>query len=666
MSFLRQSCRPHFLVPCFSVFATASAALLLVVLLRPAPGVYLRLCTASTCDGALDFIEAMTDPDVSPCHDFYGHVCNKWITFATESGAVDFVNKANIEFFASVHNHLLASGADTAHHQNRPHALEDFYRVCQSFMRSSEPSLTDVVLPLVNEGNIQHISNFGSLVERLIELSLGRGIDTIFGVKLIRLGKHPLLRLSQATTLTQKMGEQEPTLKVLSYLSELLKKALAIMSTAKASLDDVVKLEHTLMAEVKQSGVEQSYRVRNLGSLCQSVDAARWLRIINDHLENAVLTQDMAVLADNFESVGRVIRIFGNLPDFGIVYVYMQILMSVASFDYRRRHNMKTADGIRRICIAVSQDIMSREWNQHLSYMADQTRNRNTIIAVFRQVIARAAGTQLHGTIGAYERDETVRIFSEASLRLQPRSAEHFPPRNGGFGKVNFSEGFARVYLSLKQTEREKTVEVLPLEHEELINRLLLDGHVRFSSHLNSLVVPVAMRRPPMAYPDGIPIEYAIGTLGVLMSKELYRAVLNDGFKSENWSQNIWKGTNNSYDCLERLSRSSFGISLGMQSDVVSRELYIWIRSARFAYEALRDRLWDHRDARNWNTYWKAAQKTFFWRFCLLSCSADERPRPLLPKLGCILPLANMMEFGDVFGCSTTSPMGGNARCSAA
>ncbi|XP_075553918.1 uncharacterized protein LOC142586919 [Dermacentor variabilis] len=50
--------------------------------------------------------------------------------------------------------------------------------------------------------------------------------------------------------------------------------------------------------------------------------------------------------------------------------------------------------------------------------------------------------------------------------------------------------------------------------------------------------------------------------------------------------------------------------------------------------------------------YMQNARRTFFSRSCLLWCSSDSAAGPLTARERCMVPLHNMRDFADTFGCS--------------
>ncbi|KAL1425140.1 hypothetical protein MTO96_019486 [Rhipicephalus appendiculatus] len=199
----------------------------------------------------------------------------------------------------------------------------------------------------------------------------------------------------------------------------------------------------------------------------------------------------------------------------------------------------------------------------------------------------------------------------------------------------------------------------------------------------NSLKVPEAVRREPILYTEDVPLEFALGTLGMLMARELLRAAVpnrNAFFVDESGAADTLGGVGPPssvaflrYDqCVDSLARGAMNITLERPQDNQVPEYYFWLQGARTAYAALSASYAAERRAANWDTIWRDAQRTFFRRLCLLSCrpqydtpedrksvdslTGGQRSPGVPARVSCLLPLLNMPEFIEAFECSQTAP----------
>ncbi|KAH8031533.1 hypothetical protein HPB51_018979 [Rhipicephalus microplus] len=106
--------------------------------------------------------------------------------------------------------------------------------------------------------------------------------------------------------------------------------------------------------------------------------------------------------------------------------------------------------------------------------------------------------------------------------------------------------------------------------------------------------------------------------------------------------------------CLERL-HALLGLEheVGGSIEEQRRAMYVQAASLRLAYESLLASFGEVALDPDFRALWPEAQKTFFVRFCLLSCDADQKPKPLSPRADCLLPLHTAPEFAEVFECAS-------------
>ncbi|KAK8767952.1 hypothetical protein V5799_005267 [Amblyomma americanum] len=65
-------------------------AVLAIIFVRVEEPLVLTRCSSPNCRRAARDLEALVDAGVSPCHDFYGHVCRRWTEGAEAAPKEDF------------------------------------------------------------------------------------------------------------------------------------------------------------------------------------------------------------------------------------------------------------------------------------------------------------------------------------------------------------------------------------------------------------------------------------------------------------------------------------------------------------------------------------------------------------------------------------------------
>ncbi|KAL1417919.1 hypothetical protein MTO96_026372 [Rhipicephalus appendiculatus] len=162
------------------------------------------------------------------------------------------------------------------------------------------------------------------------------------------------------------------------------------------------------------------------------------------------------------------------------------------------------------------------------------------------------------------------------------------------------------------------------------------------------------MRRLPVTYPESVPVEFEIGTVGTLLATELFRVASLAAYNKNKASWTEWyrKSIKRLADCTENAVVAS-AKSLGKQ-DVENQafELYVWSKASRVALDVLEQY---HLPKGGRGTpaeqRWLLALQTFFRRFCLLSCGTGTLGSGVGRKLRCLLPVLSAPEFPYAFDC---------------
>ncbi|KAH8032238.1 hypothetical protein HPB51_024015 [Rhipicephalus microplus] len=134
-------------------------------------------------------------------------------------------------------------------------------------------------------------------------------------------------------------------------------------------------------------------------------------------------------------------------------------------------------------------------------------------------------------------------------------------------------------------------------------------GDVAYSQRVGVVVVPGLYQMEPYVYDSDVPAYFNYGTVGALLASQEQQATM-----------------------------------------------YMIVQGLRLAFDSMEADFRDHApDYSVFSAHWPEATRLFFVRYCLLWCSASERPNPLTPREMCLLPVHNMPEFAEAFGCSESA-----------
>ncbi|CAN7939308.1 unnamed protein product [Ixodes hexagonus] len=671
LSDMEHTIRAHHVMACAGLFAVVCLGLWFFLLVRSATPVLWNTCEDPECEMARQELQNTISPFVDPCQDFYHHVCSRKWPDATRQKTTDFLESAVVNQLGTASWRLRGIEPETGSQSLQ--VLATFHRVCTNFMRSTRLTLGEIVRPLEEEADLLKLTNFSTVLGRIVTLTLARGIDTIFGLRLVKhtFSEEMCLCLLNGETIANKLGEQNHTENLKYYLQSVLDEIFSKDASARDSLKHILELDSRVFSQLASVEPPVELTMSSLGQLTSALNTAGWLKLINTLLvDNKRLTYNTLLFAEDMTALKKVVGIFKDITTYGLLYLYVHILADVLRFDYQRRFGVSTSLSIgTKACFRAGQDVVTRPWAGLFVSMSDRSAQEARVISTFKLIHPTVAHPYRFAwmepsskwkTIGAIGR---LDVFPLLSIIRQPSELE----QQNRVQAINLSGDFPDLFLRLKASEKLALLKEPPRINDLLMNRLLLEGKVAYSSRLSSIVVPTAMSQQPISYPEKVPLEYNLGTLGALMIKEISRIILpRPEQRATAESPQLSKYLGELLSCANSTARSVLNVSLVSEPvRTVSEELFVWMRSARIAYDTLKHTLRRYRNRKNWAVVWKEAQRTFFRRFCLLSCGSGQPRDPLTPEARCVLPLVNMAEFSEVFECPPSSNMNVGTRCAA-
>ncbi|XP_075543898.1 uncharacterized protein LOC142578390 [Dermacentor variabilis] len=228
-------------------------------------------------------------------------------------------------------------------------------------------------------------------------------------------------------------------------------------------------------------------------------------------------------------------------------------------------------------------------------------------------------------------------------------------------GGVDFVRFFVRAL------EHEHTLQLRrpPTRLQMLMLRLEQRSELAHAASLDAVLVPTLYQRPPLLYSAGVPAYFNYGTVGALLAARIVEVITPAATASGTlpdrihppshsvWTQGALRMYNQSTTCLQRLYwRLGLHGEESASDEQQRRAMFLGAVGLRLAYDRLEATFREAAASQDaFSALWPQARAAFFARFCLLSCDADQRPRPLSPRGSCLLPLHTMREFDDAFDC---------------
>ncbi|KAK8772626.1 hypothetical protein V5799_024118 [Amblyomma americanum] len=603
--------------------------------------------------------------DVDPCQDFYSHVCQRWQvkTEKTVGGPITFLRRGAGELLWRLNSTLSSvNGAMPASIEF--YHLAKFYQSCERFVTAHSASKRINLLPFRAYGEeLLSVHSFPAVVRYLVQLSLVRGIHTVLEVRLNKFPDAVLLRLLRGQTLSTKIAAV-PTLPLEQYLKQMAAEMSRIFGR-QFSATELLKIELTLEKYMAQAAGEKRQSITIFENLTEAMGLDDWLKVINAHLPQQYKLSSRSIISiDAVDVIQLLLSFFRGLADYGVVYLYVQILVDALRFDYLRRVSSNDSERIVSSCLRATRLVM-RNARHIIAFQLFPGHSTDVaILRTFSEVLKSISDPSMFPWMTAFMRGEAantlhdVRIndigvyspsypFDEETRREAPSDTSYFPG----------------LFINMKERQQWSLLDDPPaLQDGDIDEAFFLSSDVFCDDQSNTVVVPASVRQEPVLYTGDVPTEYVMGTLGTLLARALLGAALPTN-STGLWSPKEWSYLRRFHECMDGLARAAFNASLGSDDSEKPRDVYIWAQSARSAFNALRAVYEKRRTTSNWESYWRSAQKTFFRRFCLLSCSVSSQQQRLTSRAYCLLPLLNMKEFAVAFNCAYPTALYSSDHC---
>ncbi|KAH6935325.1 hypothetical protein HPB50_005077 [Hyalomma asiaticum] len=492
----------------------------------------------------------------------------------------------------------------------------------------------------------------------------------------------------QGSTLAQKLGGANHTAATERYLAQLHGEASRLLVSAdKASaaprMDDVLEMDRRLDFLLSKVSTKLRFPVTVLGSLSDRLSTHDWIRLLNEHLSphDRLGYQDYVVV-DSYDALRDAVRFFfGEFEGLYEVayYICLHVLVEALRLDYQRRQQQglaasrSTGESVVRTCL---QEALPETWSLLLSAVLASENNDERAAHRVVEPLLRSARHTAMAWMGDAIRNRARKIVATVSVAayhpLTGAPLDQSTTEMARFEDNAPTSQFPGMFWSLRTSRRAESLQNPPSESEVAATRHFLGDRVVYDASLNMLLLPAAVLLRPVLYPEDVPVEMVMSTLGPLLAYELYRALFPPPNDTDLWTSKTRNAIDRFEQCLRSLwmrkmsettplSSEASGIrGVGLPGTYEAGELLFWAQGARMAFAGLRVALSGFQRATNWASYWRRAQKSFFRRFCLLRCSA-KKPTS---RLRCLLPLANMVEFAEAFQCPTVAPKGtGGSYC---
>ncbi|XP_064486737.1 uncharacterized protein LOC135399030 [Ornithodoros turicata] len=601
-------------------------------------------CVSKTCLDATIYLGNITDERFDPCVDFYSYTCASWTNKVDTD--VSFIRDSQLSLWRDINRTL--HGVSIQPDRYGSHILQAFYVSCYSFLESGSLTEQPHVTFEKHFGGLQDFieKSYSDLLGHLTRISLTDGVDSVFGVRVIQEEGTPKLYVIRSPSIREKLSgdgkenANEYLLELIRNFSKTVKQGLSV----KPYHQEVLALDREIEDVFSVNETIEDVNIQDIQNLTNHVSSQMWLQVINDTLRMPEVLEGK-IKFESFNCTRRALVLLEEKADDKLraLYLYLQLAAEILHLDFRRRFAINDIDNV-HLCLAESQKVLTHTWSHLYASFAKVTSADSALQTLYTRISDAVLNMDYINWMDERTQLKTMRIIKKLTLTMFPAASNMVFPSDTTYANINvLSIGFLNDFIALLAMEQRQLHRFPPGIHRTRLNRLQLDGAIEYFNPLNSVVIPAVYSLPHIFYSAGVPPYFDVATVGVLIAKVLSQAIgpVEGGTF---WSNATKESFKKHFRCLRSLHQgmsSTYAVDEGKLINAI----FMWTRSLRIAYDLTRAQDIPPK------YLFQEADKTFFKRFCLLSCSSRQEPLPLTPREQCMLPVLNMREFSEAFEC---------------
>ncbi|KAH7974409.1 hypothetical protein HPB49_015047 [Dermacentor silvarum] len=591
--------------PLVIVGAVVAAASFVIVftfyLLYPRKNV-IEYCDSVDCRLAVEDLKSLVNYQVSPCDNFHMHVCGR--AGDNTFGGANLTTKA----------------------------LDDLLPLADAPLAEAIAKDTDILAATDVETVLRHV----------IRLSLRRGISTLFRASVITYLGSPALYMSRGKSLNEKLDKRTDGVSLQEVVARLFDGTFANARKvgqldASNTVLRLLKFDETLRPQSGYASDEQFAGASKPEFMRQYVGGSDWLGFVNGLLPvESQLKETSLVVVSESEAIKKPVDELRKGIGLGVIYIVLHIAMEVGRF-----YSVPLSQ-VTKTCLQVAQEVLPPLFSNVFNNLtASSTSDTSRAGAIFFRVREVFLKHPLKLGLSEEDRKSVVSFLININLHVHGTTPGIWPNGSGWQPREatdSAAATFPQIHGTLKDREALRRLSDPPLFEQVTFRRDFLASNVAYSLLLNEIFLPASLRRIPVLYSGEVPTEFDMGTVGILMAMQMFHASEQSESGAQEWfDQNI----------------GAFGHCFDTLPPNQLHQLFARTYSLRVVHRALSDHYEGYRYANNFRAVWREAQRTFFRRFCLLSCG-DSRGNngTTESQLDCLVPVLSMPEFHEAFECT--------------
>ncbi|XP_075556656.1 endothelin-converting enzyme 2-like [Dermacentor variabilis] len=520
----------------------------------------------------------------------------------------------------------------------------------------------------INVSKLLGASSFVDVVRFLVRTALRSGFYALFDVRFVHVGERDMLELRRGYSLQGKVGTKSGVSDTKYLIAKLLSNWLGTKNTT-VETELLFWIEEKVNTAFKESSPEEQSSLSNVIGGMLNVSASDWTAAVNDaHGMDALRLQASDTVIDTDMASVRVacaapVEKGANATAF---YMATNLMADVIFAVYSKLHMKASPLQQAGFCMYMVRMCLTVTWPLLTAELLLDRDNVPALEQIFTSLKQAAKTSKALTWMDDAERDVAAGIFGNTTLLVVSPTMTVNPKINYTGPSKTFEQDpskFLLTYVRARSHHCDVMLRSPPTRAELMMADMETSARVAYLPHVHTILIPTLQQSRPYLYSSGVPDYYNYGTVGGLMATRLIEALV---MADHAWSKASKTKRGKVISCLaERHKRQGFGRKVS--GEVRAQQVLMLSLSAgvRLAYAAMeshfRERM--ENNEKLIQKFWPAAQETFFTRFCLLWCSASKDPVTLTFKEMCLLPLYNMKEFGERYGCKSNSNFSAGPMC---
>lgn len=655
------------------LLATTSILVFLSLSRRTSTADLVLGCHTSECNVASRYLNNLLDRDVGACDDFYQHVCRRW---TKDSFGKGFLQDSFDRFLVKLQFSMKSFDASTLSpgvHRGLEVARR-LFDSCLALMSTGELDVEAVVKSSLAVINVTRIQNSDTCVEalrRAMYLSFTDNVRAVVGIRPLLWHNVVYLHVFSEVTIQGEL-RLEGTNKELKRYLKLVIRSVYNRTADSFIIKSVANLDNNIMSHLEGPTTDEWFNSMDLKTEAR-FPAVLWEAPLKWLLQRHKKEfPEGLVLFTGYNRTLSIVKLLLSAPlKVTVAYLTIQVIAQALRFNFLKRQNEQTPPKLRLICFDAVNQALSPDWFFVARKLLFTNSELVGIQAIFDDVKRFAfvgnVARWLDNSTGTRAREELDYVDLTTHLSAYD-----------SFAKVSFDfteaevpdKGFIANYLTLQRSAQRQFLMNTPSALRAGLSYLEAKGRAVYSERHRTVFLPLVLQHSPVFYASNVPASYNYGTLGAILAKEISEAVspfsgLGKGVASW-WTKEALREFSYRASCyrgFDDASRRQVLKDVDRMTPQFLHSMFVWLRSARVSYESMAVNFKGSSAGKALiHDQWRKAQKTFFLRFCLISCSL-EHTESLTPREKCMWPVLNMPEFGDAFGCPPTSFMRSRQKC---